>query len=66
LIQSNLFGYKIYEPNETIVCGHWHCYALWHEQNPDEYEEFGDKANFKPFITTNMIAIDLAPPIHIE
>ena len=53
-----MFRYEIYEPNKTIVCGHWHCSALWHEQNPDKYEEFGDKANFEPFITENMIAID--------
>ena len=53
-----MFRYEIYEPNKTIVCGHWHCSALWHEQNPDKYEEFGDKANFEPFITKNMIAID--------
>lgn len=53
-----MYRYEIYEPNKTIVCGHWHCSALWHEQNPDKYEEFGDKANFEPFITKNMIAID--------
>ena len=53
-----MFRYEIYEPNKTIVCGHWHCSALWHELNPDKYEEFGDKANFEPFITKNMIAID--------
>lgn len=53
-----MFRYEIYEPNKTIVCGHWHCSALWHEQNPDKYEEFGDKAKFEPFITKNMIAID--------
>lgn len=53
-----MFRYEIYEPNKTIVCGHWHCSALWHEQNSDKYEEFGDKANFEPFITKNMIAID--------
>ena len=53
-----MYRYEIYDPNKTIVCGHWHCSALWHEQNPDEYEEFGDKANFEPFITENMIAID--------
>ena len=53
-----MYRYEIYEPNKTIVCGHWHCSALWHEQNPYEYEEFGDKANFEPFITKNMIAID--------
>ena len=53
-----MYRCEIYEPNKTIVCGHWHCSALWHEQNPDAYEEFGDKANFEPFITKNMIAID--------
>ena len=53
-----MYRYAIYEPNKTIVCGHWHCSELWHEQNPDKYEEFGDKANFEPFITKNMIAID--------
>lgn len=53
-----MYRYEIYEPNKTIVCGHWHCSALWHEQNPDEYGEFGDKANFETFITKNMIAID--------
>lgn len=31
---------------------------MWHEQNPDVYEEFGDNANFEPFITKNMIDID--------
>lgn len=53
-----MYRYKIFEPNKTIVCGHWHCSALWHEQNPDKYEEFGDKANFEPFITKDMIALD--------
>ncbi len=53
-----MYRYEIYEPNKTIVCGHWHCSALWHEQNPDKYEEFGDNASFEPFITNNMIAID--------
>lgn len=57
-----MYRYEIYEPNKPIVCGHWHCSALWHEQNPDEYEEFGDKANFEPFITKNMIAIDACTP----
>lgn len=53
-----MYKYKIYEPNKTIVCGHWHCSALWHEQKPEIYEEFGEKANFEPFITKNMIALD--------
>lgn len=35
-----MYKYEIYEPNKTIVCGHWHCSALWHAQNPDIYEEF--------------------------
>ena len=53
-----MYRYKIYEPNKTIVCGHWHCSALWHEQNPEKYEEFGSKENFAPFITKGMIALD--------
>lgn len=53
-----MYRYKIYEPNKTIVCGHWHCSALWHEQNPEKYEEFGSKENFAPFITKEMIALD--------
>lgn len=53
-----MYRHQIYEPNKTIVCGHWHCSALWHELNPDKYEEFGEKANFEPFITDNMIALD--------
>jgi len=53
-----MYRYKIYDPNKKIVCGHWHCSALWHELNPKEYSEFGEKANFEPFITDNMIALD--------
>ncbi len=50
--------YKIYEPNKTIVCGHWHCSTFWHEHSPSKYSEFGENANFEPFITKNMIALD--------
>lgn len=53
-----MYRYEIYEPNKKIVCGHWHCSALWHEQNPAKYSEFGRNANFEPFITKNMIALD--------
>lgn len=53
-----MYRYKIFEPNKTIVCGHWHCSALWHEQNPKQYDEFGEKASFEPFITKDMIALD--------
>lgn len=53
-----MYKYQIYEPNKTIVCGHWHCSALWHELDPIKYPEFDDNANFEPFITKNMIALD--------
>jgi len=53
-----MYQYKIYEPNKTIVCGHWHCSALWHAQNLEQYEEFGPKENFEPFIIKEMIALD--------
>lgn len=53
-----MYRYKIYEQNKTIICGHWHCSAFWHEQNLTEYSEFGEKENFEPFITKNVIALD--------
>ena len=53
-----IFRNKVFEPNKTIVCGHWHCSALWKEAYPTKYEEFGEKANFEPFITKEMIALD--------
>lgn len=53
-----MYKYEIYEPNKTIVCGHWHCSTLWYKHNPEQYEEFGEKANFEPFITDKMIALD--------
>ena len=43
---------------EHSSCGLWHCSALWHKYNPREYEEFGENANFEPFITKDMIALD--------
>ena len=54
----DMLKYGIFEPGKTIVCGHWHCSALWHEQNPTKYEEFGSKANFNPFISKDMIGLD--------
>lgn len=53
-----MYRYEIYEQNKTIVCGHWHCSALWHEVNPEKYDEFGQKENFEPFVTDKMIALD--------
>lgn len=49
---------KVYDPDKIIVCGHWHCSALWHEVDPNKYDEFGPKANFEPFISEHIIAID--------
>lgn len=53
-----MYKNQIFEPGKKIVCGHWHCSALWHELNPNKYDEFGDNENFEPFITDNMIALD--------
>ena len=53
-----MYNKKIFEKDKTIVCGHWHCSALWHNLDPDKYSEYGPKANFEPFITKEMIAID--------
>jgi len=50
--------YKLFEPNKTIVFGHWHCSAFWNRQNPEEYKQFGESANFNPFITKDYIALD--------
>lgn len=49
---------KIFEPNKTIVCGHWHCSSLWHLNNPNMHDEFGAKENFEPFMTDDIIALD--------
>lgn len=48
----------IHEPNKTIVCGHWHCSALWAYKYPDKYKEFVKPYNFNPFISDTIIGID--------
>lgn len=53
-----MYRYKVYDPKKIIVCGHWHCSALWHAQSPELYEEFGPKEKFEPFITNKMVALD--------
>ena len=50
--------YELFEPNKTIVFGHWHCSAFWKREKPEKYKEFGDSANYEPFITKNYIALD--------
>jgi hypothetical protein len=44
---------EVFEPNKTIVCGHWHA-AAWHTM----YE--GDKpfSNHTPYVSKNVIALD--------
>ena len=53
-----LYKKNVFDPDKIIVCGHWHCSALWHEVDPNKYDEFGPKANFESFISEHMIAID--------
>lgn len=50
-----MYQNKIFEPNKTIVSGHWHVnafHALY-----DEDKEKG-KINYNPFITPNFIGLD--------
>lgn len=49
---------ELFEPNKTIVFGHWHCSDFWNRENPEQYKKFGDGANYEPFITKNYIALD--------
>jgi|GEM_PF-4493361 len=44
--------------DKTIVCGHWHCSSFWHEEDPIRYKEYGEGANYKPYIKTEVMAID--------
>ena len=50
--------YELFEPQKTIVFGHWHCSAFWNRKNPEIFKEFDDGANYEPFITENYIALD--------
>ena len=54
----DMYKNKVFIPNKTIVCGHWHCSAFWHELDPKKYDEFGPNEKFDPFITKDMIALD--------
>ena len=49
--------YGINEPNKTIVCGHWHA-SYGHWQYGQGVCEFGSKADFSPFYSDGIIAID--------
>lgn len=65
----DMYKKKIHEPKKKIVCGHWHCSALWAYKYPKQYMEFDTtlsvgnnnhiyKANFDIFHSNNIIAID--------
>lgn len=54
----DLYNRKLYLESKTMVLGHYHCSAFWENQNPKEYSSFGERANFAPFITKEVIAID--------
>ena len=44
-------------PNKTVVCGHWHV-SWGHSVLEKKGTEFGEKADFSPFIAPGIIAID--------
>ena len=44
---------EIFEPNKTIVCGHWHA-AAWHTV----YEDAKSYADHSPYVSKNVIALD--------
>ena len=47
----------ITEPYKTIVCGHWHC-SYGHSRYQGNGDEFGESADFSPYIAEGIIAID--------
>lgn len=44
---------KVFEPNKTIVCGHWHASA-WHEH----FEGTAPFADNSPYVSKDVIAMD--------
>lgn len=44
---------EIFEPNKTIVCGHWHA-AAWHTV----YEGAKPFSDHSPYVSKNVIALD--------
>ena len=53
-----MYKSKIFEPNKTIVCGHWHSSVFWSYFEPEKHTEFGESSKFDTFITDKMIALD--------
>lgn len=50
------------EPNKTIICGHWHC-SFGHSKYEGNGEEFGDTADYFPYHSDGIIAIDACTAI---
>lgn len=47
----------VIENGKTIVCGHWHC-SYGHSRYENDGEEFGETANFNPYVAEGIVAID--------
>lgn len=47
----------VVEPNKTIVCGHWHS-SYGHAKIEGVCSEFGEDADFSPYIGKGIIALD--------
>lgn len=47
----------VIEHNKTIVCGHWHT-SYGHAKIEGSCSEFGDDADFSPFYSKGIIALD--------
>ena len=45
--------HKLFEPNKTIVCGHWHA-AAWHQH----FEGAAPYADHSPYVNKDVIALD--------
>lgn len=50
-------SWNVIEPNKTIVCGHFHS-SYGHFNYGNNKAEFGDDADFSPFYSEGIIAID--------
>jgi len=49
--------HSIVESGKQIVCGHWHT-SFGHSKLEQKCSEFGDDADFSPYYSKNIIAID--------
>ena len=47
----------VYEDDKTIVCGHWHT-SYGHSKYEGKGSEFGEDADFSPYIAPGIIALD--------